>query len=110
MEMKDFIKNVTLRSCCGDTKIGNEHILFNIYSSDFHGNWLVPDYKGGNLAENRLLREIRMQNSSASKFTPQYTNLCAFPPFTEITGNVMRSCLGHLLSPVRKVSRILTLK
>lgn len=61
MEMKDLIKNVTSHSCCGDTKIGNEHILFNIYSSDFHGNWLVPDCKGGNLAENRLLREIRMK-------------------------------------------------
>lgn len=46
--------------CCEDTKIDYEHILFNIYSSDFHGNWLVPDYKGGTW-QNRLLREIRMQ-------------------------------------------------
>jgi hypothetical protein len=40
-----------LLPCCEDTKIDAEHILFNIYSSDFHGNWLVPDYKGENLAE-----------------------------------------------------------
>lgn len=36
--MKDLIKNVMLLPCCEDTKIDDEHILFNIYSSDFHGN------------------------------------------------------------------------
>lgn len=48
--MKDLIKNAKLPSCCEDTEIDAEHVLFNIYSSDFHGNWLVPDYKGGSLA------------------------------------------------------------
>lgn len=48
--MNDLIKNVKLPPRCEDTEIGTEHVLFNIYSSDFHGNWLVPDYKGGSLA------------------------------------------------------------
>ena len=49
----------------------------------------------GETWQNRLLRKIRMQNSSASKFTPEYINLCAFPLCTDcsrllgalITGN-----------------------
>lgn len=79
MEIKVLIKNVMSLPCCEDTKIDHEHILFNIYSSDFHGNWLVPDYKGETW-QNRLLREIRMQNSFASKFAPKCTKECAFPP------------------------------
>ena len=61
--MKDLIKNVMSLPCCEDTKIDDEHILFNIYSSDFHGNWLVPDYKGGNLAE-----QITQINKDAKQF------------------------------------------
>lgn len=59
MEKKDLIKRVMLLPCCEDTKIDDEHILFNVYSSDFHGNWLVPDYKGVNLAE-----EITQRNDA----------------------------------------------
>lgn len=62
MEMKDLIKNVMLLPCCEDTKIDHEHILFNIYSSDFHGNQLVPDYKGVNLAE-----QITQRNKDAKQ-------------------------------------------
>lgn len=63
MEMKHLIKNVMLPPCCEDTKIDNEHILFNIYSSDFHGNWLVPEYNRGNLAE-----QITQGNKDAKQF------------------------------------------
>ena len=37
----------------------------------------------GKTWQNRLLRKIRMQNSSASKFTPEYINLCASPLCTD---------------------------
>ena len=63
MEMKDLIKNIMLLACCEDTKIDEEHILFHMYSSDFHGKWLVPDYKGGSLAE-----QITQKNKDAKQF------------------------------------------
>ena len=63
MEIKDLIKNIMSLACCEGTKIDDEHILFNIYSCDFHGNWLVPDYKGENLAE-----QITQKNKDAKQF------------------------------------------
>ena len=63
MEIKDLIKNIMSLACCEDMKIDDEHILFNIYSSDFHGNWLVPDYKVENLAE-----QITQKNKDAKQF------------------------------------------
>lgn len=60
--MRDLIKNVKLPPRCEDTEIDTEHVLFNIYSSDFHGNRLVPDYKG-EAWQVRLLRERRMQKA-----------------------------------------------
>lgn len=67
--MKDLIKNVKLPPCCEDTEIDTEHVLFNIYSSDFHGNWLVPDYKGGSLASQITQRKKDAKKRSESKFT-----------------------------------------
>lgn len=63
MEIKDLIKNIMSLACCEGTEIDHEHILFNIYSCDFHGNWLVPDYKGENLAE-----QITQKNKDAKQF------------------------------------------
>ena len=88
--MENLIKNIMLLPCCEDTKIDDEHILFNIYSSDFHGNLLVSDYKEVNLAER--ITQRRMQNSSASKFIPAM-NLCAFSPCTDFS---RCGCLGLL--------------
>lgn len=61
--MEDLIKNAMPLPCCEDSEIDGEHILFNIYSSDFHGNWLVPDSKGGNLAE-----QITQRDEDAKQF------------------------------------------
>lgn len=47
----------------------------------------------GETWQNRLLRERRMQNSSESKFTAEYTNLCAFALHTD---RARRGLLGSL--------------
>lgn len=47
----------------------------------------------GETWQNRLLREVRMQNSSESKFTAEYTNLCAFALHTD---RARRGLLGSL--------------
>ena len=48
----------------------------------------------GETWQSRLLREIRMQNSSESKFTAECTNLCAFPLHTDGAGRGLLGSLG----------------